>query len=113
MQVLFVLDSNAFSETIFCRITISSVHVHILDFLNAFLISLHSLVEILAAPLGPARARNLVVLKGELVVVRQLLSRHNPSQREDDDVLVTQDVNHLREAVGLQGDKYHINPCLQ
>lgn len=45
----------------------------------------------------------LVVLDGELVVVRQLLSAVDLPQGEDDDVLAAVDVNDARVAVRLAG----------
>lgn len=58
-------------------------------------------VEVLAASARAARARDLVLLDGELVVVSELLAARDAAQREDDDVLLTQDVNHTGVTVGL------------
>lgn len=63
--------------------------------------SVARLVQVLAALFRPARAGNLYILEGKLVVVRELLSLDDPPEGEDDDVLVAQYVNDLRVAVWL------------
>lgn len=52
-------------------------------------------VQKLAAPPGAARARNLDVFNGELIVVRQLLSFENASQCEYHNVFLVVHSNHL------------------
>lgn len=55
-----------------------------------------------AAPRAAVAAQlALVVLDGELVVVRQLLAAVDLAQREDDDVLAAVHVDDARVAVGL------------
>lgn len=63
--------------------------------------SVARLVQVLAALFRSARAGNLYILEGKLVVVRELLSLDDPPEGEDDDVLVAQYVNDLRVAVWL------------
>ena len=61
------------------------------------------LVHPLSALLSSAHAWNLVgvVFKAELVVVAQLLAPHDPTVGEDDDVVVSVDLDRLGHAVGV------------
>lgn len=68
--------------------------------------SVARLVQVLAALFRSARAGNLYILEGKLVVVRELLSLDDPPEGEDDDVLVAQYVNDLRVAVWLLGGRW-------
>lgn len=54
-----------------------------------------SLVHVLSAPLCAAATWNLVVFNVELVVVCQLFAGHNSPECEDDDVLLTENINDL------------------
>lgn len=53
------------------------------------------LIHIFSAALRSATAWNLVVLDVKLVVVRQLFTGHDASQGEDDDVLLTENIDDL------------------
>ena len=61
------------------------------------------LVHPLSALLSSAHAWDLVgvVFKVELVVVAQLLAPHDPTVGEDDDVVVSVDLDRLGHAVGV------------
>jgi hypothetical protein len=59
-------------------------------------------VHVLSALFGPARARELYVLDGELVVVGELLARADLLHGKDDDVLLAKNVHNLGVAVGLK-----------
>ena len=63
------------------------------------------LVHVLSALLRPARARQLDILDGELVVVSELLSGNDLLHGEYDDVLLAANVDNFRIAVGLQGEE--------
>ena len=64
--------------------------------------SSHSLVQIFAAATRAARARNLILLDRKLVVICEFLTTEDLAEREDDDVLLPQDIHHTRVAVGLK-----------
>ena len=73
-----------------------------------FLLSTHSplvtfsLVHVLSALLRSARTRQLDILNGKLVIVRELLSGNDFLHGKDDDVLLSSNIHNPRIAVWLR-----------
>lgn len=61
-----------------------------------------NLIHVFSATLCTTAAWNLVIFDVKFVIVGQLLARYYSTKCEDDDVLLPEDVDDFRVAVGLK-----------